>query len=174
MLTNAGGVNPELGAAARALIAEQGLDLKVAVVLGDDLLAQGAELGAVGYSDMFSGEAFPEVEKLASVNAYLGGFPVAEALDAGADIVITGRSVDSAVTWVRVFMPLAGHRRITTSWPAGRWPVILLNAGRKPQAAISQIGIWSKIRLPILAIRLPKYGQMAISPAPSRKVRVVL
>ena len=67
-------------------------------VLGDDLLAQGAELGAVGYSDMFSGEAFPEVEKLASVNAYLGGFPVAEALDAGADIVITGRSVDSAVT----------------------------------------------------------------------------
>ena len=68
------------------------------MVLGDDLLAQGAELGAIGYSDMFSGEAFPEVEKLASVNAYLGGFPVAEALDAGADIVITGRSVDSAVT----------------------------------------------------------------------------
>jgi len=97
VLTNAGGVNPEAcGAAARALIVEQGLDLKVAVVLGDDLLAQGAELG--GYSDMFSGEAFPEVEKLASVNAYLGGFPVAEALNSGADIVITGRSVDSAVT----------------------------------------------------------------------------
>ena len=99
VLTNAGGVNPEAcGAAARALIGEQGLDLKVAVVLGDDLLAQGEGLSAGGYSDMFSGEAFPEVEKLASVNAYLGGFPVAEALDAGADIVITGRSVDSAVT----------------------------------------------------------------------------
>ncbi len=99
VLTNAGGVNPEsCGAAARALIAKQGLDLKVAVVLGDDLLTQSAELGAAGYPDMFSGEAFPEIEKLASINAYLGGFPIAEALDAGADIVITGRSVDSAVT----------------------------------------------------------------------------
>ena len=65
VLTNAGGVNPEsCGAAARALIAEQGLDLKVAVVLGDDLLAQGAELGAVGYSDMFSGEAFRKLKNL--------------------------------------------------------------------------------------------------------------
>ena len=64
VLTNAGGVNPEAcAAAARALIGEQGLDLKVAVVLGDDLLAQGEGLSAVGYSDMFSGEAFPEVEK---------------------------------------------------------------------------------------------------------------
>ena len=51
-----------------------------------------------------------------------------------------------------------------TSWPAGRWPIILLNAGRS-HGQISQTGIWSRIRLPILAIRLPKYGQMAISPA---------
>ena len=61
MLTNAGGVNPEAcGAGAHA--DSRQLDLKVAVVLGDDLLAQGAELGAIGYSDMFSGE---EVERLA-------------------------------------------------------------------------------------------------------------
>ena len=97
ILTNAGGVNPQsCGAAARALIAEMGLDLKVAVISGDDLLANGDQLTA--YKDMFSGVEFPEVDKLASVNAYLGGFPVAAALDAGADIVITGRSVDSAVT----------------------------------------------------------------------------
>ncbi len=97
ILTNAGGVNPQsCGAAARALIAEMGLDLKVAVISGDDLLANGDQLTA--YKDMFSGVEFPEVDKLASVNAYLGGFPVATALDAGADIVITGRSVDSAVT----------------------------------------------------------------------------
>jgi len=97
ILTNAGGVNPQsCGAAARALIAEMGLDLKVAVISGDDLLANGDQLTA--YKDMFSGAEFPEVDKLASVNAYLGGFPVAAALDAGADIVITGRSVDSAVT----------------------------------------------------------------------------
>lgn len=97
ILTNAGGVNPQsCGAAARALIAEMGLDLKVAVISGDDLLANGDQLTA--YKDMFSSAEFPEVDKLASVNAYLGGFPVAAALDAGADIVITGRSVDSAVT----------------------------------------------------------------------------
>ncbi|MFW2436845.1 MAG: acyclic terpene utilization AtuA family protein [Parvibaculales bacterium] len=97
ILTNAGGVNPQsCGAAARALIAEMGLDLKVAVISGDDLLANGEQLTA--YKDMFSGVEFPAVDKLASVNAYLGGFPVAAALDAGADIVITGRSVDSAVT----------------------------------------------------------------------------
>ena len=99
VLTNAGGVNPEAcGAAAKALVAELDLDLKVAVVLGDDLLARRDALSAAGYADMFSGEAFPDPDKLASVNAYLGGFPIAEALDAGADIVITGRSVDSAVT----------------------------------------------------------------------------
>lgn len=97
ILTNAGGVNPEAcGAAARALIAEAGLDLKVAVVSGDDLLARAQEFATS--TDMFSGADCPDPDSLASVNAYLGGFPVAAALDGGADIVITGRSVDSAVT----------------------------------------------------------------------------
>ncbi len=98
ILSNAGGVNPiACGQAARKLIAEFGLDLKVAVVSGDDLLPRKEEL--VGKThEMFSSAEFPDPEKLASVNAYLGAFPVAAALDAGADIVITGRSVDSAVT----------------------------------------------------------------------------
>ena len=97
ILTNAGGVNPEAcGAAARALIKEAGLDLKVAVVSGDDLLARAQDFAAM--RDMFSGADCPDPASLASVNAYLGGFPVARALDGGADIVITGRSVDSAVT----------------------------------------------------------------------------
>ncbi len=96
LITNAGGVNPaSCGKAARALIAEQGLDLKVAVIEGDDLLARKDELDA---TEMFSGEGFPEREKLASINAYLGAFPIARALAEGADIVITGRAVDSAVT----------------------------------------------------------------------------
>jgi hypothetical protein len=97
ILTNAGGVNPEAcGAAARELIKEAGLDLKVAVVTGDDLLDRAQDFAAM--QDMFSGADCPEPASLASVNAYLGGFPVAKALDGGANIVITGRSVDSAVT----------------------------------------------------------------------------
>lgn len=97
ILTNAGGVNPEAcGAAARALIKQAGLDLKVAVVTGDDLLARASDFATM--QDMFSGADCPDPASLASVNAYLGGFPVAKALAGGADIVITGRSVDSAVT----------------------------------------------------------------------------
>ena len=99
IVTNAGGVNPRAcGQAVRALIAEQALDLKVAIVLGDDLIKSREALANHGMTEMYSGEDFPDCSKLASVNAYLGAFPIAQALSEGADIVITGRSVDSAVT----------------------------------------------------------------------------
>jgi hypothetical protein len=99
IVSNAGGVNPQACAdALRAVIAEQGLDLQVACILGDDLLDQRERLAAQHYSEMFSAEPFPAVDKIASINAYLGAFPVALALEQGADIVITGRCVDSAVT----------------------------------------------------------------------------
>ncbi|TYR33404.1 DUF1446 domain-containing protein [Mesorhizobium microcysteis] len=96
VVTNAGGVNPD--ACRDALLAvfrEAGVDLKVAVVHGDDLSAQADRYRAEGVAEMFSGAPMPE--RLASVNAYLGAFPIAAALDAGADVVITGRVVDSAV-----------------------------------------------------------------------------
>ena len=99
LISNAGGVNPEAcGDALRAVILEAGLDLKVVVITGDDLLNDLDRLEAMNTSEMFSGDAFPPKEKIASANAYIGAFPIAAALAAGADIVVTGRCVDSAVT----------------------------------------------------------------------------
>ena len=99
IVSNAGGVNPRACAdALRSVIADLNLDLKVACVLGDDMIGQRDEIAAQGHKEMFSGDEFPDVSKVASINAYLGAFPVARALQEGADIVITGRSVDSAVT----------------------------------------------------------------------------
>ena len=99
VISNAGGVNPQACVAAlRAVIAQQGLDLKVACVVGDDLLERKEQLHAQGITEMFSGGNFPPVDKVLSINAYLGAFPIARALELGADIVVTGRCVDSAVT----------------------------------------------------------------------------
>lgn len=96
VVTNAGGVNPEACRdALLAVFAELGVDFKVALVRGDDLSAAADRYRAEGVTEMFSGRPMPE--RLASVNAYLGAFPIAAALDAGADIVLTGRCVDSAL-----------------------------------------------------------------------------
>lgn len=94
VVANAAGVNPQAcrdDLAAR--LEKQGVSLKIAVVTGDDLLGRTGELREV--REMFSGAAFPD--KPWSANAYLGAFPIAAALSAGADVVITGRCVDSAL-----------------------------------------------------------------------------
>lgn len=97
VISNAGGMNPvACGKALEDLIAKMGLKLAVAVVTGDDLSVRVEQLRGGGVQEMFSGEPLPE--SLMSMNAYLGAFPIAEALEKGADIVITGRCVDSAVT----------------------------------------------------------------------------
>ncbi|MFS8979788.1 DUF1446 domain-containing protein [Cupriavidus necator] len=96
VITNAGGVNPQAcKAEVEKRLKAQGIDLTVGLVTGDDLLPNAEALRAEGVPEMFSGDAFPE--KPWSINAYLGAFPIAAALDAGADIVITGRCVDSAL-----------------------------------------------------------------------------
>lgn len=95
ILSNAGGVNPDgLAAKLRDRIAELGLDLSVACVDGDDLMHRLSDFADI--RDMFTGAPFPQ-KGVTSANAYLGAFPIAHALGQGADIVITGRVVDSAL-----------------------------------------------------------------------------
>jgi len=99
VVSNAGGVHPQACAAAlAALAAEQGVAVKIAVVSGDDVLPLLPRLQAAvpPVREMDSGAALPR--HLLTANAYLGAMPVKAALDAGAQVVITGRCVDSAVT----------------------------------------------------------------------------
>lgn len=97
IITNAGGINPQGCADALARMAqEMGITLKIAIVEGDDVSAQIPALREAGQKDMFTGSPLPE--RILSANAYLGALPVVQALESGADVVITGRCVDSAVT----------------------------------------------------------------------------
>jgi len=97
VISNAGGMNPRACAhAISQAITQANLSLRVAIVEGDDLMDS---LNSFADSqEMFSGMAFPDSDTITSANAYIGAFPIAAALNAGADIVITGRCVDSALT----------------------------------------------------------------------------
>jgi len=98
LVTNAGGTNP---VACRdrmmAIAREQGLNPRIAIIEGEDLVAQAGDFNAAGVREMFSGTEFPDPLRIAGINAYLGAFPIAEAFARGADHVITGRVVDSAL-----------------------------------------------------------------------------
>jgi len=111
VISNAGGLNPAACVEAiSALAEEQGLKVKIAWVLGDDLMQSEASFRASNRIEMYSGSSFPE--RALSINAYLGAEPIACALDAGAQIVITGRCVDSAVTLGAMMHAFGWHRSV--------------------------------------------------------------
>lgn len=96
VVANAGGVNIEAcGAALEAVVREAGVPLKIATIAGDDLMPHIDYWRTQNVRELQSGAPLPET--LLSANAYLGAFPIAAALDQGADIVVTGRCVDSAL-----------------------------------------------------------------------------
>ncbi len=96
VVANAGGVNlAACRTALERLAAEAGVALRIGTVEGDDLMPRQDELRALDIREMTTGAPLPET--LLSANAYLGAFPIAAALAAGADIVVTGRCVDSAL-----------------------------------------------------------------------------
>ena len=102
IVSNAGGVNP--GACAEAVVQaarDAGLQgAKVAVIDGDDIFDRLDEMTGreVSFDDMDSGESIETVrDRILSANVYLGAFPLVEALQTGAQIVIAGRSTDTAL-----------------------------------------------------------------------------
>ncbi|HEX7941112.1 MAG TPA: acyclic terpene utilization AtuA family protein [Gemmatimonadaceae bacterium] len=104
VVANAGGVNPV--ACARAVLdvaAGRGASgkLRIGVVTGDDLLPHLDALIEKGHplANMESGEPLATVrDRVLSANAYIGSVPIVEALARGANVVVTGRSTDTALT----------------------------------------------------------------------------
>ena len=104
VIANAGGVNPPACAAAvKSAAAGKGgkVRLKLGVVTGDDLLSRLDLLIGQGHplANMETGAPLSDVrDRVLSANAYIGSEPIVEALERGANIVITGRSTDTALT----------------------------------------------------------------------------
>ena len=117
IVSNAGGLNPTGCAHAVTQLAEQlGLRVRVAVVSGDDATAAFRQAQKRGWSAPHLDTAAPFSElgvDLDVANAYLGCWGIADALGAGADVVITGRVVDAAL----VMGPAAWH----FGWERGDW-----------------------------------------------------
>ena len=100
IVSNAGGLNPEgLATAVSELARRQGLDVRVASISGDDITDRVPALQADGWPfvNLDTDEPLPADAQLVTANAYLGARPIADALGAGAQVVVTGRVTDASV-----------------------------------------------------------------------------
>jgi len=119
VIANAGGVNPPACAEAVRAVARQGGvgdRFRVGVVTGDDLLPRLDELLAAGHElrNMDTDEPLARVrDRVLSANAYIGSVPIVEALNRDANVVITGRSTDTALTMAPI--------RYEFGWRADDW-----------------------------------------------------
>ena len=96
VITNAGGINLEACRDALKSEAEKlDINLKIALVHGDNILDRKQELQNMRIQDIDNNEPLPD--EIVSMNGYLGAKPIQEALSNEADIVITGRCVDTAL-----------------------------------------------------------------------------
>jgi hypothetical protein len=114
VVANAGGLNPRgCAEAVEKIAAGLGLSPRIGHVTGDDVLPRLSEIGDLANLD--TGEPLGERAVL-TANAYLGGWGIVDALDRGADIVITGRTTDAAV----VMAPAAHHH----GWARDDWDAL--------------------------------------------------
>ncbi len=107
VVSNAGGLDPDACAAAVAAVATKlGLQPRIAFVRGDDLMPRlGEFVASQQLRDFVDGKPIDQVSSFITANAYLGCWGIVDALNHGADIVITGRCTDAAI----VCGPAAWH-----------------------------------------------------------------
>ena len=98
IVTNAGGVNPEVCRDELLnLSSELGLDLKIAIIKGDDILndIDFLQSKGVNFDNMDDNSSFGNIKKnVYSANAYINSFSISEALKTGANIILAGRVSD--------------------------------------------------------------------------------
>ncbi|ADP80903.1 acyclic terpene utilization AtuA family protein [Pseudofrankia inefficax] len=100
VVANAGGLDPAGCAQAVQEVAERlGLHPKIAYVTGDDLMPRLKDLADEGvtFDNLDTGAPVADLSRIVTANAYLGCWGIVEALGAGADIVVTGRTTDAAI-----------------------------------------------------------------------------
>jgi hypothetical protein len=121
VVANAGGVNP--AACRRALIdvalSQQASGLKIGTVMGDDILDRLDELLADGveFRNLDDGRPLEEIrDRVLAANVYVHSFAIAEALQAGADIVVSGRTTDPGL----VLSPLIAE----FGWRPEQWDLL--------------------------------------------------
>ena len=149
VITNGGGVNP-VACADTILETALQLDIKkleIAVVLGDniiddldDIISKGCEL-----NNMETGESIVSYkDKMLSANVYFGAMPIVEALEKGADIVITGRTTDTGLTLAPMIYEFGWDRSNYDLMAAGTVAGHILECGAQSTGG-NFLGDWESI-----------------------------
>ncbi|XP_044536292.1 uncharacterized protein LOC123251170 [Gracilinanus agilis] len=164
VISNAGGTNPLACAKALHRVAKKAdVDLKIAVITGDDIMGEKDNLKGSGIIDMENGKPFPDT--IQSMNVYLGARPISRALDLGADIVLTGRCVDSAVVLGPLIHSFGWNRNDFDLLAAGSLAGHLIECGAQCTGGIytdwHTVPDWHNIGFPI--VECSPDGQFVLS-----------
>lgn len=149
VITNGGGVNP-LSCANAVIKVAQELNiknLKIGIVLGDNILERLDEIISSGsfLNNMETGESILSVkDKLLSANVYFGAFPIVEALNNGADIVITGRTTDTGLTLAPMIYEFGWTKNDYDKLSAGTVAGHILECGAQSSGG-NFLGDWQSI-----------------------------
>ncbi|XP_068443274.1 uncharacterized protein lratb.1 [Clinocottus analis] len=167
VVSNAGGVNPlSCAASIQEVVKKAGLDLKVAVVTGDDLMPHRRLLSEVKMVDGVSREPLPK--SLHSMNAYLGARPIQRCLDLGADIVVTGRCVDSAVTLGPLMHQFGWERTDYDLLASGSLAGHLIECGAQSTGGVftdwHKVPDWDNVGFPVVEVSADGSFQLSKPP----------